>query len=141
MSQFLRTCTLAFVAFSMAFVAGCGSAHDATVHGVVTLDGTPLTSGEVQFHPVSGNSGTAYGRMIEGGAYQLTTGTESGIDPGEYKVTVVAKEPFPDNLPPNTTPPIRKVISPMIYSTLDTTPLKFTVVAGDNTIDLALTAK
>lgn len=121
-------------------VVGCGSPHDASVHGVVTLDGEPLTIGEVQFHSL-GNSATAYGRLADGGAYQLSTGTESGIDPGEYQVTVVAKEPFPENLPTGSTPPIPKVISPQKYGRLETTPFKFTVVAGDNTIDLPLTSK
>lgn len=121
------------------FVSGCGSSHDATVHGVVTLDGKPLDIGEVQFHSL-GNSGTAYGRLAVGGAYQLATGSESGIDPGDYQVTVVAREPFPENLPAGA-PPIPKVISPERYGRLETTPFKFTIVAGDNTIDLPLTQK
>lgn len=136
-----RTAWTRFIAAATAsIVVGCGSPHDARVHGVVTLDGRPLTIGEVQFHSL-GDSATAYGRLGEGGAYQLSTGTESGIDPGEYQVTVVAKEPFPANMPAGTTPPIPKVISPQIYGRLETTPFKFTVVAGDNTIDLALTEK
>lgn len=120
-------------------LSGCGSSHDATVHGVVTLDGKPLEIGEVQFHAL-GAGGTAYGRLSPGGAYQLTTGTESGIDPGDYQVTVVAREPFPENLPPGA-PPIPKLLSPERYGRLETTPFKFTIVAGDNTIDLALTEK
>lgn len=119
---------------------GCGSTHDATVHGVVSLDGKPLDIGEVQFHSL-GASGTAYGRLSAGGAYQLSTGQDSGIDPGEYQVTVVAREPFPENMPAGVTPPIPKVISPERYGRLETTPFKYTIFPGDNTIDLALTEK
>ncbi len=121
-------------------IAGCGSPHDATVHGVVTLDGVPLTEGEVQFHSL-GSSGTAYGPLREGGAYALGTGSDSGLDPGDYKVTVVATEPMPKDLPAGTTPPIAKLLSPERYGNLDMTPFQFTVAAGDNTIDLALTSK
>lgn len=119
-------------------IAGCGGPHDATVHGVATLDGTPLTYGEVQFHPL-GTGGTAYGKLADGGAYVLGTGTEAGLDPGDYKVTVVATEPI--KVVPGATPAIPKLLSPTKYGSLDTTPFKFTVAAGDNTIDLPLTTK
>ncbi len=123
-------------------LAGCGSSHDATVHGVVSLDGMPLANvnGEVQFHSVA-ESGTAYGRLDATGNYELQTGSASGLDPGEYNVTVVGREPFPDNLPAGTTPPIPKLLTPERYGSVDTTPFKFTVTDGDNTIDLALTTK
>ncbi|MDZ4784204.1 MAG: hypothetical protein SGJ19_28485 [Planctomycetia bacterium] len=107
---------------------------------MVSLDGVPLTEGEVQFHS-RGSSGTAYGPLRDGGAYALGTGSDSGLDPGEYKVTVVATEPMPKNLPAGTTPPIPKLLTPQLYGNLDTTPFTFTVKEGDNTIDLALTSK
>lgn len=137
-----RLILASFVLAALVSLTGCGSGHDASVHGVVTLDGQPLANanGEVQFHS-QGSGGTAYGRLDAAGNYVLQTGTDSGLDPGEYKVTVVGREPFPDNLPPGTTPPIPKRITPEIYGSVDTTPFTFTVTEGDNTIDLAMTSK
>lgn len=122
--------------------AGCGVSHDSAVHGLVTLDGIPLANanGEVQFHSLA-ESGTAYGRLDASGNYLLQTGTAAGLDPGEYKVTVVGREPFPDNLPAGSTPPIPELLTPEKYGNVDTTPFKFTVNEGDNTIDLQLTTK
>ncbi len=121
-------------------IAGCGSSHDAVVSGTVTLDGKPLTNGEVQFHPV-GDGPTAYGRLGEEGAYRLGTGSESGLDPGRYKVTVMSTEPPSKELPSGATPPIGKRLSPERYGTVEATPFEFDVTDGNNTIDLALTTK
>ncbi len=121
-------------------IAGCGSEYGATVHGIATLDGNPLTNGGVQFHP-TGDAPTAYARLAEGGAYELETGSEAGIVPGKYKVTVMSTEPPPANLPPGQAPPIGKRLTPEKYGKYETTPFEFEVVAGDNTIDLKLTSK
>lgn len=123
-------------------LSGCGSSRDAAVHGAVTLDGKPLANanGEVQFHSLGGG-GTAYGRLDAAGNYELQTGTDTGLDPGEYKVTVVGREPFPENLPTGTTPPIPKRITPELYGSLESTPFTFTVKEGDNAIDLAMTSQ
>lgn len=121
-------------------LSGCGSPYDGTVHGTVTLDGNPLTYGVVQFHPV-GEGPSAYGNILDAGAYELGTGSETGIVPGKYKVTVMSTERPPANLPVGVAPPIAKRISPERYGTVEQTPFEFEVKEGDNTIDLPLTSK
>lgn len=127
-------------AITLLCLAGCGSPYGATVHGIVTLDGTTMTHGGVQFHPI-GEGATAYGNFSVDGNYQLGTGSESGITPGKYKVTVMATEPPPTNLPVGVAPPIAKRLSPERYGTVEQTPFEFEVIEGDNTIDLAMTSK
>ncbi len=121
-------------------VQGCGSSFDSAVRGIVTLDGKPLTDGTVQFHPV-GDGPSSYGSIFDGGVYQMGTGSESGLVPGKYKVTVMATEAPPANLPLGQTPPVGKRLTPEKYGTVDATPFEFDVKDGDNTIDLALTTK
>src|SRR5690554_4660989 len=89
---------------------GCGSAHEAQVSGKITLDGAPLTTGTVAFHPVGGGP-VAYGVVDRQGKYQLQTGTTHGLAAGEYRVLVVATGELPTDstdpyaLPPLLTPP------------------------------------
>jgi hypothetical protein len=122
--------------FLLAAFAGCGSQLGATVSGKVTLDGAPLTSGDVMFTP-TGKGPAAGGSIDSSGSYQLATGTDSGLPPGEYKVTVVATKPAPPAAA-NQPPPAPIPITPPKYGRPETTDLKVTVAAGSNTIDLTL---
>jgi hypothetical protein len=85
---------LSLVLFFVTFVLqGCGgSGAGASVSGVVTLDGQPLSNVVVTFHSEGG--GVASGVTNEQGAYQLRSSVqESGTVPGNYRVSV-------DPLPP-----------------------------------------
>jgi hypothetical protein len=135
-----RISTFLCLTVGMLMLTGCGGAHDATVHGVAKLDGKPLEYGNVQFHAVGGGA-TAYGTFSAGGVYELSTGAEKSLAPGKYKVTVVATEAPPANLPVGQAPPIGKLLTAPKYGTIEQTPLEFDVVAGDNTIDLPLTSQ
>lgn len=58
--------------------AGCGGRDMAQVHGRVTFDGQPVTSGVVIFSPVPGNNQTEPGKSSTGdiqpdGSFQLST--------------------------------------------------------------------
>lgn len=121
----------------LALLSGCGGAHEASVSGEVYLDGQLLRTGNVTFYPSAGGA-AVYGQISEDGTYQLQTGSEAGLNPGEYKVTVVAT----DNPPaaPGETPPVGKRITPEKYSLLDQTDLVYNVTPGDNRIDLKLTS-
>jgi hypothetical protein len=110
------------------------------VHGNVTLEGRALNRGDVQFHPV-GDGPSAYASIGANGEYTLGTGSETGIVPGKYKVTVMATEAPPADLAPGVARPIGKRLTPERYGTVEATPFEFEVVAGDNTIDLKLTEK
>lgn len=126
-------------ASAVIFLAGCGGAYDATVQGVVTLDGNRVTRGTVAYAPVAGGP-AAYARIDENGNYMVQTGRETGLPSGEYQVTVTSTEvavPSTDGGPP---PPGRP-ITPLWYRSKDTSGLKFNVERGSNTIDLELTSQ
>lgn len=128
----MRRLLAAAVCAALVGLAGCSKMG--TVGGRVTVGGKPVAGGGVVFHPV-GKGATATGTIGPDGRYALAVGTESGIAPGEYKVTVVG---YPE-LPPwdNTkgAPPAPPVITGAQYRDAGTTPLTRTVTAGSNDFD------
>lgn len=127
------------VAAACMLACGC-SKHAAKVAGAVTLGGKPLTSGVVNFTPVSPGP-SAYGNVAADGRYALQTGAERGLVPGDYTVTVAA----------NATPEeaakmgfkvgregIMPLLTPPKYADVKTSPLKASVKPGAQEIDLAL---
>jgi hypothetical protein len=70
-------------------IVGCGGTYDASVSGIVTLDGAPVPRGMVSYQPVSGGP-AAYAPIQENGEYVVRTGRENGLPSGEYDVTVTA---------------------------------------------------
>ena len=104
------------------------------VHGVVSLDGSPLKGGLVRFEPNSpGPSGTSYGAqgMIGAdGSYRLTTfNANDGAMPGLHRVVVLPGE--------ETAAQDARVI-PSKYYSLAGSGLEFEVKRGDNPIDIRL---
>jgi hypothetical protein len=138
-TRWLRLCVVAtFLGLLLVNFAGCGGPYDATVTGVVTLDGKVVPRGTVAYQPAAGGP-PAYARIEENGSYVVRTGREEGLPSGEYSVTVTANEP------PATTqtasggpPPPGKPITPLWYRTKNTSGLSFTVSPGDNEINLEL---
>jgi len=131
----MRTFFRAAAALILAIAAvGCGgSSHEATVSGTVKLDGQLLRRGDVQFHPVSGKSAPAYGKIKSDGSYTLKTATTRGLEPGEYVAVVVAHgEPPADDVAP-------PVLTPDIYGRKKESPLKFTITAGHNNAPIEMT--
>jgi len=125
---------------SVANFAGCGGSYDASVHGIASLDNKPLTTGTVKFNPEqSGPSG--YGIIDNNGAYSIMTGREEGLPAGSYVVTVVSNELSKPNANPSLPPAIGKPITPVWYRDPSTSPLKYNVESGSNTIDLEMTTK
>jgi hypothetical protein len=135
----LRTRLLSCVAASAtcALWCGCGGTYDSTVHGIVKLDGNPLPRGTVTFSP-SGGGSTAYGLIQTDGAYQLRTGREEGLPPGQYAVTVAANEAPTTAGRDGGPPPTGKPITPEWYRNPASSGLSFAVNSGDNEIDLEL---
>lgn len=79
---------------------GCGSSGKDKlfpVSGKVTLGGSPLTAGQVAFHPdlEKGNKskGVASGAIGSDGSYTLSTDGKPGAPVGPYKVTVSTNFP------------------------------------------------
>ena len=73
------SCVLAcFVAF-----VGCQKSDGlCSVEGTVTLDGTPIADGRINFGPMAGSSGTATGATIVNGKYSARASA------GEMVVTI-----------------------------------------------------
>jgi len=133
-TRLLQTLRCLLLCMLLAALAGCGG-KPATVSGVVTLDGKPLERGSVGFTPVAGGMRAA--GVIDGdGSYTLSTNRDAGLEIGEYAVTVVSREPGPENAegPPMPGP----YITPQHYGVESTSGLKFNVASGSNTIDIAL---
>jgi uncharacterized protein (TIGR03067 family) len=99
----------------------------ASVEGTVTLDGQPLPMAKVEFVPPDKGGRRARGTTDEDGKYKLVTaGKEEGILAGPYKVVITKKV-------------AGKSVLPAKYGSPDTTPLRFTVKQGRNTLNIELT--
>lgn len=120
---------------------GCGGPFDASLKGIVTLDGEALNTGTVTLQPTESNGSTAHGRIDEGGNYRIQTGREYGLDPGRYLVTVVARE-APESLygPNGGPPPAGKLLTPRWYRSTTTSGLSVDVKPGGNDYSIQLTS-
>lgn len=93
-------CRTSAVVFGLVpVVVGCSPPSPyVKVQGTVTLDGKPLESGVVQFHPPAGQ--VAAGEIGPGGAFTLTTRSPGdGVLPGTYQATVTAEAADPSQQP------------------------------------------
>lgn len=116
-------------------VTGCGRGG-ARVSGTVTLDGRPLETGSVQFHPAAAGP-VAYGSIDAQGRFSLTVGAAaSPVPPGRYTATVVAVAAPPDAGPNVEAVPIP--ITPRKYGDVATSGLTFDLMPGENTIGIEL---
>lgn len=120
-------------------LSGCGGPYDATVIGLVTLDGEPISTGTISFIPASGGA-QGYAMVELSGSYEVYTGREAGLLPGDYKVTVVAREPSTSPSEDGGPPPPGKPITPRWYASPQTSGLTFNVQPGSNEINLELSS-
>ncbi len=126
--------------FGSLLTTGCGN-NLSQVTGVVTLDGQPLKGGSgvhatVFFQPVSKAGTAAVGVVDKNGVYKLSTGSQSGITPGEYLVTYSASQIIPSATPGGT--PSGKRISNPKYASAKTSGLRFEVKEGENEFDISI---
>ncbi|HEX4412218.1 MAG TPA: hypothetical protein VH107_01230 [Lacipirellulaceae bacterium] len=121
-------------------ITGCGNGL-AKVSGHVTVDDQPLHGGNgnvrvtVQFQPANGVGPTAMGLADENGMYSLSTGSQAGIQPGEYLVSCAAEELVINNAGAVTG--AHRTTDPK-YGSAKTSGLKFTIQAGKNEINIPL---
>jgi hypothetical protein len=126
------------VSSAAVLAAGCGGPYDASVTGVVTLDGNAVTSGAVAYIPTSGGP-MAYAEIDEAGQYEVYTGSAAGLAPGSYGVTVVSREPpATQRSKLDGPPPPGNLKTPLWYAMAESSPLKFDVEPGDNEFNLEL---
>jgi hypothetical protein len=99
----------------LALMVGCG--HDnprgrKAIAGKVTLDGSPLDEGNIEFHPLSEGGVQSGGRILRGG-YSIPA--HEGVVAGTYRVSIsdfVPTPPLPpghmpgDALPPSPKPKV-----------------------------------
>jgi hypothetical protein len=107
------------------------------VAGTVTLDGTPLAQGMIQFNPAPETNGTTVAAEITGGKYAIAKA--QGPVPGKHKVVVSSHPParLKPGEPPGGTPKLTPETIPAKYNTQST--LETEVPAGGSqTLDFAL---
>ena len=119
-------------------VAGC-SRHPASLSGEVKFDGAALTTGVIMLSPAR-TGPSAYAEIKPDGSYELKTGSEKGLEPGEYIVTVAANEPGPAEPESETgaAPAIRPLMTPRRYADVGTSPLRITVKPGSQKLAIEL---
>lgn len=130
-----------------AFMAGCGGGDGLdrqAVSGSVTLDGTPLKEGQIQFFPAANaKDAIATGARITAGSFSIDK--EVGPIPGSYSVQITASggeqaPPEGSDGMPGTGPKHDKELLPAKYNAQTT--LKADVKAGEaNKFDFPLTSK
>lgn len=138
-SKLSKSFVLSAFALSAALMGCGGTSNQATVEGVVTLEGAPVPSGSISFVP-SGGGTQSYAMSDASGGYEVYTGREVGLKPGEYTVTIVARErPVVNQTESGGPAPPGVAITPAWYASPETSGLKFTVAPGANEINLELT--
>ena len=117
---------------------GCGSSTEATVQGVVTLDGNAVPKCMISFVPLQPGP-QVYAVSDNSGNYEVYTGREAGLKAGEYTVAVVARKRSALQKTELGGPaPSGEAVTPRWYASPDTSGLTFTVKPGSNDINLEL---
>jgi hypothetical protein len=117
----MRTCgwCSGVLVFVLVIGSGCGGKdRPVKVIGVVTLDGNPVGNASVTFSPVEEKGTPATALTDSAGNFRLSTVTEEGALPGEYKVVVVK---YPETFQKGRAG--MQSTLPAIYSSAATSPL------------------
>ena len=111
-----------------------------TVTGKITVDGVELdrAQGEVMFHPMAGGA-MVMSSLKADGSYTLSTGGTSGLEPGEYQVTVRVVQSTPD--PSGNNAPSQQPLCHAKYGDKTKSGLTATVVPGKNEFDFDVTSR
>lgn len=117
----------------MVALAGCGEeGGGATVTGVVTYKGRPVTEGSISFIPTGTSS--AWARIGPDGRYDLQNAKRTErVEPGAYSVVIVAgmRDLTGEG-------PVEELPVPVSVTSRATTPLSYEVKPGENVIDINL---
>jgi|tagenome__1003787_1003787.scaffolds.fasta_scaffold20227987_1 hypothetical protein len=133
----------AIVLLAPLFVAalnGCGNGLS-RVSGQVTLDGQPLRAGSdvrvtVKFQPASGAGPAAIALVDENGNYSLSTGSQTGVPPGDYVIACSASQLV--KVAGTSAPQGARRITDPKYDNPTTSGLRFTVQSGKNEFNIPL---
>jgi hypothetical protein len=135
----IKLTTLAGLVLLTLCSMGCSDL--ASVSGQVTLDDQPLKGGRdlrvtVMFVPESGASATAAALADEDGQYTLSTGSKSGVQPGNYLVGISAVEMMRSEN--DSAPPSGRRLTPALYADPQRSGFRAEVQSGSNTFDFHL---
>jgi hypothetical protein len=83
----MRTLSSAVLGLACLWAAGCGDGK-AEVSGTVSLDGTPIEEGAINFIPIDGTRGPGAGAAIRDGKYHIPR--SMGVTPGKNRVELRA---------------------------------------------------
>lgn len=138
MRSFLQTIAIA----SLGLLCGCGSSlTDATVTGVVTIDGERAPEGiQVLFQPTAEGSSPSSGTTDAEGRYELRyNALTNGATAGEHVVSFTIRYEEDENRVPFVPPHLKGIRIPRKLQ--EDSSLKKTVEPGANQIDLEITTK
>jgi hypothetical protein len=104
-------------------------------------DGEPLAGSDnvrvtIMFYPESGSGAPAAAIADEAGEYVLSTGSQAGLAPGNYVVTLSATEFTPTADPGGM--PGKRVLTPARYANPKQSGFRAEVTPGRNTFDFDL---
>jgi hypothetical protein len=140
-----RDCRAAVLVVSILALGGCHYDPNSPVDtlprvpvaGSVTLDGTPLAEGMIQFSPLAETKGTTVAAEISAGKYSIATA--QGPVPGKHRVLISGRPParLKTGEPPGGTPKPAPETVPAKYNKDST--LEIGVPAGGSaTLDFVL---
>jgi hypothetical protein len=67
---------------------GCGGSQGVQIAGIVTLDGSPLADGKIEFTPSPGVGGQAASAPIKDGRFEIPAARR--LQPGQFRVEITA---------------------------------------------------
>lgn len=140
MPFFQRCLFLLTICLIASTFVGCGNGL-ARVSGNVTIEGEKIDGDEsvratIKFYPESGTGAAGTAVIDESGYYSLRTGSQTGLAPGDYLVSVSALKINPAKDP--NYPPSAQPISPRKYANPVTSGLRAEVASGSNEFDFDL---
>ena len=119
--------------FLLAFLTGCGTEPVGTVTGKVTYKAAPVTSGAIMFESADKKVSMS-ANLGSDGTFTIKSADRAGLPPGEYRVAVspskIGSGEAPLAVAPGEAAPVSPI--PMHYHSLETSPLKASVKAGEN---------
>ena len=130
-SQFVRLLTPALSLVCLATGCSCSGERRHVIHGMVSLDGAPLSSGVVQFHGPAERVVTAVIRS-DG------TFTATDLLSGEVKVAIVEDI---ITLPKGGTKAAKRPQVPTKYRAAPTSGLSYTITSATRNIRITLTSR
>lgn len=137
LSRPLAPCLLLLVVLS-----GCSrNPYDGDVSGVVSLDGQTIGPGVVVFAPASLDQNPSRGNIDNHGRYYMITKHSRGLHPGKYKVAVQVYDTSTPLAPGERLMEQPEPVVPEKYLSPTTSGLEREVVAGKNSIDIALSSE